>query len=96
MSLAVARALAELADNLYGYLPGSSPVPAYSFASAAAECGVVEYWEAGSKLPAITRLLALTLEHKRGLFCRLIEVVVTPGLEYQDDIALDLGADGQE
>lgn len=84
LSFTEVQAVARLAKHLYGYLPGSSyGGRAYTFADAAAEARVGEYWSAGSKLPALTQLLELTLDHNRGRFCPLIEAIVRGGLKYR-------------
>ena len=52
------QALADLADILYDFLPGSGN-PRLAFPIAAAQAGVEKYWVPGSKRPAITHLLEL-------------------------------------
>ncbi len=84
LSLAQTQAVAALADHLYDYLPGSSPWPGtYTFASAAQEHGVGEFWHGGSKLPALTGLLEQTLEARSSSFCPLVETIVRKGLKYR-------------
>ena len=74
ISLSETQALVELGKHLYDYLPGSSMWErTYTFANAAADAGVPSYWQGGSKLPALTKLLGLTLDQQRGAFCRLIK-----------------------
>jgi hypothetical protein len=60
------QAVAELARHLYNYLPGSSYGRAYTFADAAQEARVPQFWQGGSKEPAIATLLELTLDRQRG------------------------------
>lgn len=84
LTFAETQAVAALAAHLYGYLPGSSyGGRAYTFADAAAEVGVGQFWQEGSKQPAITRLLELTLAYTRGSFCPLLETIVRNGLKYR-------------
>jgi hypothetical protein len=70
-----ATAVAEIAELLYGFLPGSGNSRT-SFPLAANEAGVGEFWQAGSKLPSLAQLLSATLEHKRSRFCPLINAIV--------------------
>lgn len=81
MSLSIkdTNTIAEIADLLYDFLPGS-PHPhdnsSNSFPACARRAGVAEHWTGGSKLPAITRLLSATFEGRRGKFCGLIEEII--------------------
>jgi hypothetical protein len=73
------QAVAELARHLYDYLPGSSyGNRAYTFAEAAREARVPQFWHGGSKEPAIATLIELTLDQQRGSFCPLIEAMAMP------------------
>lgn len=84
LSLAQTQAVAALARHLYDYLPGSSRwVGTYTFGSAAIENGVGAFWVGGSKLPALTQLLEMTLGNRSSAFCPLIESVVREGLKYR-------------
>lgn len=76
-----AQVIARLAEHLYSYLPGSGA--AYTFASAATEAGVPEFWPGGSKKPAITELLTRTLAERSEKFCSLIEAIVLHGISYR-------------
>ena len=80
------QAVTELADKLYPFLPGK-PHPyadqSLSFPGVAAKLGLAQYWPAGSKGPAITRLLTATLETERGRFCPLILAVIQHGMTYR-------------
>lgn len=86
LSLKESQALTELADRLYPFLPGK-PHPyadqSLSFPGVAAKLGLAGYWPAGSKGPAITRLLTATLETERGRFCPLILAIVQQGMAYR-------------
>ncbi len=84
LSLARTQAVTELAQHLYDYLPGSAAWKGtYTFAHAAAECGVGGLWLAGSKLPALTSLLEQTLTKSPRSFCPLIERIVSNGIKYR-------------
>ena len=86
LSLKESQALAELADRLYPFLPGK-PHPyadqSLSFPGVAAKLGLAQHWSAGSKKPAITRLMTDTLESGTGRFCSLILAVVQHGIIYR-------------
>jgi hypothetical protein len=86
LSLRESRAVRELADALYDYLPGSGNASwkgHVSFKSIADKVGVSEYWQVGSKLPMVIGLLERTLEFRRGRFEFLIVEVVREGLTYR-------------
>lgn len=76
LTLKQSQALDELMLLLVDWLPGSSPWGAYTFAEAAAENGVAEFWPGGSKKPALTQLLQLTHERRRERFCPLTLTIV--------------------
>lgn len=78
--LSEATAVADLADTLYEFLPGSSAWGSYTFADAAGEAGVAEFWQGGSKRPAIQELLRSTLARRRDRLCPLVEIVVSRGI----------------
>jgi hypothetical protein len=84
LTFAETQGVAALARHLYDYLPGSSYGDrAYSFANAAHDARVPQFWQGGSKEPAIASLLELTLERQRSSFCPLIETIVRAGLKYR-------------
>jgi hypothetical protein len=84
LSLTQIHSISEVAKHLYDYLPGSSAWKgAYTFAHAAAESGVGEFWTGGSKLPALTTLLEQTLLRRSVAFCPLVERIVTNGIRYR-------------
>src|ERR1043165_9078950 len=80
-TLAETQALAELADLLYSFLPGSGAP--YTWREAAAEHGLDSVWVGGSKLPAITQLLEATFEGRRDRFCGLLLTAVKQGMKYR-------------
>jgi hypothetical protein len=86
LSMKQSQALTELADRLYSFLPGK-PHPyadqALSFPGVAAQVGLLGYWPAGSKLPAITSLLRATLERESSRFCPLLLAIVQNGMAYR-------------
>lgn len=86
LKLKESRAIAEMADLLYGYLPGSGNANwrgHVSFKTVAEKVGVGEFWQPGSKTPMITALLEKTLEFRRGRFEPLILEIVRAGLIYR-------------
>lgn len=86
LSLKESQAVSELAAHLYDYLPGTPHPYAdhdLSFPGAAEAVGVGRFWQGRSKQPAITKLLSLTLEHRRDKFCPLIEAIVHRALPYR-------------
>jgi hypothetical protein len=86
LSLSQTQAAADLAEHLYDYLPGK-PHPyadaRISFEGVARSLGVERFWSGGSKLPALTQLLTLTLEHKPKTFCTLVVEIVRRGITYR-------------
>lgn len=86
LSLKESRAIADMADLLYSFLPGSGNAGwkgHVSFKTVAEKVGVGDLWQPGSKLPMITALLQRTIEHRRGNFERLILEIVRAGLSYR-------------
>ncbi len=86
LSLKESRAISEMADLLYEFLPGSGNrnwKGHVSFKTVAEKVGVGEYWQPGSKTPMITALLERTLEYRRGRFEPLILEIVRAGLTYR-------------
>jgi hypothetical protein len=88
LSLPESQAINSLAELLYEFLPGT-PHPyadqSISFAGVARQIGLGQYWSGGSKRPAITRLLELTLEYQRGKFCNLMLEIVRKGMIYRNN-----------
>jgi hypothetical protein len=86
LSLKESRAVADLAEVLYGFLPGSGN-PAWkghvSFKTVAESVGVGSFWQSGSKQPMITALLTRTLESRRDRFEALILEIVRAGIGYR-------------
>ncbi len=78
--------VAELADALYEFLPGT-PHPRtderLSFPGAARVAAVSAFWTGGSKRPAIAQLLRSTLEQRRGAFFPLIAAIVNSAIIYR-------------
>ena len=75
ISLVEGQILNEMAGGLYEFLPGSGNRN-FSFPLAATQAGVAEFWNPGSKRPAILRLLEGTLDRQRHRFCPLILAIV--------------------
>lgn len=86
LRLKESRALADIAEVLYDFLPGSGN-PRWkghvSFKTVAEKVGVGDFWQPGSKIPMITALLERTLESRRGRFEPLVLEVVRAGLTYR-------------
>lgn len=86
LPLKESRAVRELAEVLYDFLPGSGSAAwkgHVSFKSVADKVGVGDFWQPGSKLPMLTALLERTLEFRRGRFEPLIVEIVRAGLTYR-------------
>jgi len=70
LPLKESQTIAEIADHLYSFLPGT-PHPyasqTISFQGVAAIAGVGKYWSGGSKGPAVTQLLSALLERHHHL-----------------------------
>jgi hypothetical protein len=81
LSLTETQALAELADTLYSFLPGSGA--AITWGTVAARYGLERFWIGGSKLPAITQLLEAVFENERGSFCDLLLASIKEGMKYR-------------
>ncbi len=84
LTLKESNAVVKIAEVLYDFLPGTPHkygVKRLSFPAIAEDLGLGNYWTGGSKLPAISKLLELTLEHKRGEFCKLLIEIVRRGNE---------------
>jgi hypothetical protein len=86
LTLKESRAVADMANLLYDFLPGSGNARwkgHVSFKTVAEKVGIGDFWQPGSKLPMITSLLQRTLEYRRGNFERLILEIVRAGLTYR-------------
>ncbi len=86
LSLSQEQTINELASLLYDFLPGQ-PHPyadqSVSFGGIATSLGLGQFWQGGSKLPAITRLLRATFESQQQKFCPLIEEIIRRGMAYK-------------
>lgn len=86
LSLKESRAISEMAQLLYDFLPGSGNAKwrgHVSFKTIAEQVGVGDFWQPGSKTPMIIALLERTLEHRHGRFEPLILEIVRAGLLYR-------------
>jgi hypothetical protein len=86
LSLKETRAISGLADVLYDFLPGSGHTTwrgHVNFGTVATKVGVGDFWQGGSKKPALNRLLSQTLEYRRSAFQNLILEIVRGGLLYR-------------
>lgn len=87
LSLKESRAVSEMAKVLYSFLPGSGWRQwkgHVSFQTVAQEVGVGDFWQGGSKEPAIAALLERTLEYRRDLFEKLVLSIVRAALKYRE------------
>ncbi|MBL7204930.1 MAG: restriction endonuclease [Desulfobacteraceae bacterium] len=86
LSLKESRAVAEIAELLYDFLPGSGS-PKWkghvSFKTIAEKVGVGDFWQPGSKTQMITSLIESTIEYRRGRFEPLMLEIVRAGLTYR-------------
>lgn len=86
LTLKESRAIADLAELLYDFLPGSGNANwkgHVSFRSVAVDVGVGGFWQDGSKTPMIVTLLSRTLEQQRAKFEPLILQIVRSGITYR-------------
>lgn len=86
LPLKESRAASEMAKILYDFLPGSGWKRwkgHVSFQTIAESVGVGDFWQTGSKEPAIAALLERTLEHRRHLFEKLILGIVRAAIKYR-------------
>lgn len=87
LSLKETRAISGLAGVLYDFLPGSGHSDwknHINFGTVATKAGVGDFWQGGSKKPAVTHLLTQTFEHRRSAFQKLIEEIVYSGVSYRE------------
>lgn len=84
ISLTESQAIKDLAKFLYDFLPGTPFGDALvSFPGAAQAAGLTQFWQGGSKLPAVRALLESTLSMRRDKFCDLIVSIVQKGIAYR-------------
>ncbi|HEY1076530.1 MAG TPA: hypothetical protein VGE51_07560 [Fontimonas sp.] len=84
LTIAERMAVAELAELLYDFLPGSGNANT-AFPIAADRVGLRSSWpEIGvSKKPGIVRMLTWTLEQRRGQLPQLMQEIVAQSVEYR-------------
>ncbi len=83
LSFREVQAASNIADVLYRFLPGSGSAKwkgHVTFNSIATDLGIGDFWQTGSKTPAIANLLEKTLEFRRDLFEKLIIRIVKEGI----------------
>ena len=88
LTLKESRAVADMAQLLYDFLPGSGNAQwkgHISFKTVAARAGVGDFWQPGSKMPMIVALLQRTLESRRDRFEPLTLEIVRAGLVYRQN-----------
>lgn len=87
LSLKKSKAVTEMANLLYDFLPGSGDAKwkgHVSFKTVSEKVGVGDFWQPGSKTPMLVALFQRTLEQRRGQFERLILEIVRAGLAYRE------------
>src|SRR5882672_227435 len=86
LSLREEQAIADMADILSDFLPGSGSSAwkgHVNFKTVVEEVGVARFWPGGSKVPAVVTLLRQTLRHERRCFERLVLTIVRTGMTYR-------------
>ena len=83
LTLIQSQAIDKVVLELVDWLPGSSPWGTYTFADAAIENSVGEFWPGGSKKPALTELLQRCYLQRIDRFCPLVLTIVQRGLSYR-------------
>lgn len=86
LTMKQSQAITDLAEHFYSFLPGKPHPYAnqnISFPGVAAQLGLMNFWPAGSKMPAITTLLRNTLEQESNRFCPLVVGIVQSGMTYR-------------
>lgn len=86
LSLKQSKAIRDIAQILYEFLPGSGNAAwkgHVSFRTVAQKVGVGDFWQSGSKLAMVTALLEKTFEHRRARFQPLVLEVIRCGLTYR-------------
>ena len=86
-TLSDAQIVSELADHFYNYLPGKAHPYAnqdISFQGVAISLDLGNYWQGGSKKPAISKLLEMTLKYNRDKFCPLVLAIVEKTMAYSN------------
>jgi hypothetical protein len=84
LSLTESVAVSELAQHLYGFLPGSGN-NVTAFPIAATKVGIADAWPVmgQSKQPAIVFMLTWTLDHRRDRFSALMIEIVQQAIRYR-------------
>lgn len=93
LTLKETQVIGELAGLLYAFLPGQAHPFAdqrISFAGVANDVGVAEFWQGGSKRPAITALLENTLDQRREKLCSLLLETVRRGVNYRNNKGMNV------
>jgi len=87
LTLVQEQTISELGKHLYDFLPGQAHPFAdqlISFQGAAHAVHLGQYWQGGSKQPAVVSLLRTTLENRSDSFCDLINEIVRKALAYRN------------
>lgn len=84
ISLIETQAATDLASFLYDFLPGTPfGDTSVSFPGAAHAVGLDDFWQGGSKLPAVRALLEQTLDRRTDRFCSLMITIVQKAIAYR-------------
>ncbi len=86
LSLKDSQTVADLAEVLYSFLPGSGHLNwkgHVTFKTVAEKVGVGDFWQPGSKTPMIVALFSRTLQERRHLLEPLVLEVVRAGITYR-------------
>jgi hypothetical protein len=87
LTLKETRAISGLVEVVYDFLPGSGHSAwrgHVNFGTVAAKVGLDNYWQGGSKKPAINALFSRTLEYRRSSFEGLVLEIVRCGIAYRE------------
>jgi hypothetical protein len=88
LTLVQEQTISELGKHLYDFLPGQAHPYAdqsISFQGAARAAHLEQFWQGGSKQPAIVALLRTTLENRADAFCNLINEIVRKSILYRQN-----------
>src|ERR1700757_5119722 len=88
LTLVQEQTISEMGKHLYNFLPGQARPYAdqsISFQGAAHAAHLGQFWQGGSKQPAIVALLRATLENEADAFCNLINEIVRKSILYRQN-----------
>ncbi len=88
LTLIQEQTISELGKHLYDFLPAKAhpfASPSISLEGAANAVHLGQFWQGGSKQPALVALLRATLENKPDRFCDLINEIVRKSILYRQN-----------